>query len=631
MTKPFVLLSASGIALALGIINILVVTGLKDFALQQGIRAASVTLLGLLVVGLLPRWRYPAAAALLALIIPLATAGFWFSYGQWGISDWDYYFSLHENIRRSIVQYHVFPLWNPYTCGGTAGLADPEFSLFTPTFLLELIFGIPTGFRLAIYLATITGGLGTLILARAMRLPATAGFLAACIFSLSSVNLLEIVEGHPNIFAAGWLPWIFWSWLKAYQAPAKTFLRQSILCGLFLALTFFQGGIYLLMYTSLSFIILPFLVKRPRRAILTTLYAGLWAVGLAAIKLIPVMLWLREFQDSVYASSTYTLPNLHHILLGRYLHGAEVLLNQGSGWHEYGAYIGYGTVVLALLAALTGWKSRLVRGLIVATVLALVISSIGPFLKPVFDHASFLPRSNISRIIILGVLALALLAGHGLHFLIFRRPQRNLLLAPVIIGLIAVELMTLSYQLSTQAFVLPPAAISPDPAPSPIAFTAHRYEVRHNGSDYTRAYAATLAGYGTLSYCSVLSPPIAVRTIHDEEDKEIVSLQKAATYTLDHWSPNEVHVRVTTPVASDVIINTNYARGWQVNNQPAQEIVGRPATRVAPGTHRLIFHYSPPGLLLGILLSSLTIIAAAYFLGRSRLPYRFFASAHDKV
>ncbi len=138
------------------------------------------------------------------------------------------------------------------------------------------------------------------------------------------------------------------------------------------------------MYTTTALLALPFLTPQPRRAFLITIQAGLWAVGFAAIKLIPVILWVSEFKDTVYASSTYTLPYLHHILLGRYLHGSVIIPNQGGGWHEYGAYIG--VIVLGLAIAGVWSKRRILkRGLLIAAGLAILASSTGPYLKPIFD------------------------------------------------------------------------------------------------------------------------------------------------------------------------------------------------------------------------------------------------------
>lgn len=582
---------------------------------RQGILAALVFIVGLFLIRLLPKYQWLIATILLIIITPIALAGFWFSDGPLGISDWDYYFSYHHILRQSVLHYHVFPFWNPYTCGGTAGLADPEFPVLNPTFLLELLFGIPAGMRLVIYTSTATLAVGMLRLGKRLNMNVWGALGAALVAAFGSVNLLEIVEGHQNILTAMWLPWMLLHWYNAYQTKAK---KSIIWCGIFLALMFYGGGIYLLMYTTLAFIGLIALSRNRKQAILVSVFAGIIALGLAGIKLVPVMDWLSEFQDKAYASSTYTLPYLNKILLGRYLHGADVIPNQGSGWHEYGAYIGPFVLVLSILGAAFGIKKRLIQALIISAVAAILVSSTGPYLKPFFDHAAFLPRSSITRFILYAIIPLSLLGGFALDRLTTFKRQ-GYLIGIVLLGLIAVDLFSLSYPLSQQAFVLPRVINPPAPASAPIAYSAFDYKTRYNGDDFTRGYEATLKGYGSLSYCSVLGPDPAVRTIHDEEDNAIISLSTLSTnkhegsYRLIDWNPNRVSVEVTVPQASNVILNANYARGWVANGQAAHESSGRVSTTIPASTRVITFVYKTPGFIAGLLLTLLTSIALAVY------------------
>ncbi len=661
-------------------------------AVKQGAGSGLFVLLGALIVYLIParlaRQRWLAAGALLTAAVPLALGGFWNDRQLLGINDWDFYFSVHHDVRTILLDHGVFPFWNPYICGGTAGLADPEFRLFTFTFLLEVIFGIPIGLRLSIFFATAVGGLGMLALSKRIGLSPLAGLLAALAVSFSSVNLLEIVEGHPNIFSAMWIPWIFWAWLAAYRqqrvkfkntnnkqsANSKTQIlrpavrnlkfvpwrlpaisawtargfkrlttqlkkanRWALLCGIFLALTFFQGGIYLLMYTAMAFTVLPLLASRPRQAMAVTFKAGLWALGLAAIKLVPVLFWLSQFQDQAYASSAATLPYLHEIFLGRHLHGAEVLPGQGTGWHEYGAYVGPLVIALALLGLTRVRQSRLARALAISTVSAVLLSSAGPVLKPAFDLLPFLPRSSISRFVLFAVIPVSLLAGFGLDFITARRRGKARpvntsylirsaipgTLAVTLVGLTAIDLMSLSYPLSSQAFKVPTEDVKVLPAPQPITYTTNTYQKRIDGVDYTRSYLAARAGYGTLNYCTPLSPPISVVAAEDQEKDSgavTVSGPGGGQAILKDWSPNEIKLRAEIHQPADVIVNTNYAKGWQVTTtpaikgqartQPARDISGRVGVRLTPGTYLLTFRYHAPGFIPGLLLTVLTLAVA---------------------
>lgn len=587
--------------------------GAKQGAVAGVIALLSITLIALYVP---QRWQWWAATACLIPLAFLGLGGFWFSLDKLGIADWDYYFSLHQTYRQTILTQHVFPFWNPWTCGGTAGLADPEFPGFTPTFLLELIFGIPVGVRLAIFFATAVGGIGMLRLARQIRLSLLPACLAALGYMFSSVNLLEIVEGHVNILAAMWLPWIFWAWLRAYRKPRQ--ISSLFLLALFLAATFYQGGIYLLLYTGLAFILMIALASRKKAALRITIIGGVWSLGLAALKLIPVLAWLRRFPDQGYQGSTVTLPWLTDIFFGRYLHGTYKFFQQTSGWHEYGAYIGYILFGCALLGLTYLRRNRIVRGLLVAFIAALLLSSTGPALKTWFDLTPFIPRSNISRIIIFAVMAACLLAGFGLERV--QRISRTRLVALVLVGFVAVDLMSLAYRLSEQAFVLPPVYPLISPAPSPIAFTKNTYDDLTAGTHRTRDYAATVAGYGTFAYCSVLGPPPMVITMEDKErdSSAISAADPQAHVTLTAWSPNRVVASVTTPRQTEVALNTNDADGWYANNQPTHSYSGRVGTTVSAGTSQIIFAYHAPGFKSGLVITVLTLLGTGGILATKK-------------
>jgi hypothetical protein len=593
-----------------------------SFGAKQGVLVALIFTISYAALNLLPkRYRWPATIILFILITPLAILGFWFSSGSLGIADWDLYFPYHHYLRRTLLEFKQFPLWNPWTCGGTAALADPEFPIFTPTFLVETVFGIPAGFRLAIFLSIATTAVGTLLLCKRLSLSLAGSIIAALGVSFGSVTILELVEGHPNVLSAMWIPWIFWAWFGAYRDRVfgRDPTKNTLAVGIFLALTFFQGGIYLLSYTGLVFLMMILLAKKSRLALKTTIIGTVLALGITAIKLVPTLLWLRRYPDESYASSTYTLPWLKDILLGRHLHGTDIIFEQTSGWHEYGAYIGIGVAILAIIGAVTGRKKRIVQGLIIGTIITILLSSTGPALKNTFDQIPFIPRSNISRIIIFTVMSLSLLAGFAIDYL--KKIFRSKIIITLIILAVSLELISLSYPLSQQAFVLPDVYPIVEPAPSPIAYTTNRYDQQGQETRTTRTYAAAKAGYGVFAYCTVLGPSAAVRTIHEEGDNKafnIVPKKELKNATLQYWSPNKVIINTNSSEEIEVFLNTNYAKGWYANNKPTKEEAGLVSARLPVNTNRVVFTYRPPGLYIGIFITLITIISITYILDNQR-------------
>ncbi|MEO6077295.1 MAG: hypothetical protein ABIP54_00735 [Candidatus Andersenbacteria bacterium] len=587
-----------------------------DFGARQGVIVGAIAMIGIALISVVRtnRNKMILAIVLVILLAPLAILGYFFPTGSLGIADWDLYIPLHDSYRKAILTYHTFPFWDPYPCGGTSGLGDPEFPLFTPTFALVLLFGSSLGLRLDIVLSIIVGAIGMIVLARKLGRSVEAGFIAALAVSFGTVNLIESTEGHVNILTAMWVPWIFWAWLSVYQKKIK-----PIVLGAFLALTFLGGGVYILIYTTIAFIILTLLASRRREAFLTSLKAGLWGLGLVAFKLIPVIYWLKQFTDRVYVPSSYTLPWLGEILFGRHLHDSYVILNQSSGWHEYGAYIGYGVLVLALAGVSYVSKNRIVRSLVLAAILAILLSTLGPVLAPILDHVKFFPRSNLSRIILFAVIPLALLAAFGMDRVAEISPRFGKTIRVIIVGLIAIDIISLTYQISEQAFVLPHVVPAIAPAPSPIAYTPKRFDLAGEGSRTTRTTDAYFAGYGTEAYCSVLGPQSAVRTIYDEGDTSVVAAQDArAIVTLISWSYNVVKVHVETPVVTQVVLNGNYAKGWMANGENAEIVSNRPAISVPAGTTDVEFSYHTPGFWLGLAITLCTLAYAVFRLNRDK-------------
>jgi len=553
--------------------------------------------------------RLVGLVILLGVITPLALAGF-LHMDKWGISDWDYYISVHSAYRQEILKNHVFPFWDPFTAGGTAGLADPEFSVLSVLFIPELIFSVPVGIRIAVMASVIIGGLGIFRLARYLKLSSVAATLATIGFMFGGVNLLEIVEGHVNIFRAMWIPWIMWAWLAMIREEKK-----PLLCGILLALTFYGGGIYLLMYTIMAFVGLGLFTAKPLKTFLLTVRAGLWSLGLSAFKLVPVFLWLRKYPDEAYAGSTNTLPWLKQIFLERIMHGADIIYKQGSGWHEYGAYLGPMVLILALVGLLYARRDKMARLLFLSIIVAVLISASGPLLKPFFDVFPYMPRSNISRFVLFAVIPIVLMAGYGIDFI-----QKKIKFGPVIaiflVGFVAIDLMSYSYVVSQQAFVLEPLKLSED-AKFPIEYNADSYytkvvDVNGNEVKYSRSYASFLAGYGSTTFPSVLGPDSRVKTIQDEDHSYVELENKRGSVKLVDWNPNKITISVNAENDDLLIINANYADGWYVNGKPALDVGGRVATKVQKGESTVVFQYKTPGLILGAIITIATLLLMAY-------------------
>ncbi|MEO8799975.1 MAG: hypothetical protein ABI551_18910, partial [Polyangiaceae bacterium] len=71
-----------------------------------------------------------------------------------------------EAARKTVVDFHQLPLWDPYYCGGIDALGTPQSRFVSPTFLLTLVFGTLRGQALVAFLMFYLGLEGTFRYAR---------------------------------------------------------------------------------------------------------------------------------------------------------------------------------------------------------------------------------------------------------------------------------------------------------------------------------------------------------------------------------------------------------------------------------------------------------------------------------
>ncbi len=540
--------------------------------------------------------------------------------GQWGINDWDYRYSLAHIYSATIKEYHQIPFWNPYICGGAAGLGDPEFSLVTPYFLLQFLLGEEMGTGISIILCFIITGLGVARLAKTLQLPPLAALLSAIIVLFSSALLLKTAEGHTTIiFAFMWIPWALFAWLTAYRAPRPAYSKWAFLCGIFLTLALLQGGIYILSYTALAFGAFIGLANNRKKACLISLFAGTWMIGLGSFQLIPTLFWLKQFPDQAFVGSTYTYARFWDIFFGRYMQGVFVLKNQLSLWHEYGAYIGYGTFACALLGISYAKQSKIVRVLILGMVITLIMSSIGPLLAPVLAYLPFIPRSNISRLVLFSILCGGILAGFGVKRVLSLRSPYHAGALLILLGFISIDLISLAYPIAEQGFVIPPITENIPRTSAPISHLSEMYEFRHQGRDVPRSYGAILKGYGTSSFCAVLGPKNSViTTAAGTIAPAYLSSSENTSVKLLSWSPNTIKFSYSSENNTVITINTNYAKGWHSSYgkiNPDASLVG--AELPAALDKEVSITYTPPGIFIGAIISLSTFVFAAFFLKRN--------------
>ena len=122
-------------------------------------------------------------------------------------ADFFQYASRHEAVRKSLIEYHTFPLRSHWFGGGFPTLGDPEDPSLNPLVLLSVMFGTVLGLKLITYLALLVGGLSTYALALyVLGYTRWGALFSGLIFGTSLFVPLRILDGNPNEVYAAFLP-----------------------------------------------------------------------------------------------------------------------------------------------------------------------------------------------------------------------------------------------------------------------------------------------------------------------------------------------------------------------------------------------------------------------------------------
>jgi Bacterial membrane protein YfhO len=373
------------------------------------------------------------------------------------------YWCPHIEVFVRAVAEHALPLWNPYTGFGAPLLADPSLALAYPPTWLNLVMGPAIYYKWLVVSHCAWGGLGVLLLARQLRLPADASLVAALAFCLSGPFLSAASLFH-HYTGAAWMPWVLLGLERLLRAPSA---GSALRLGVAAALQILAGSGDLCLMTLLAGVFLVPGIEgpsgKPRFATSTVkwgiLAVGL-AVGLAAVQWAPTGELLaggvrsQQGNQSLYWSlHPASLPDLAALDTVRALPlsaAARGDLYEGRDPLLSSIYWGPFTLVLALMGVVLPGPGRAGLATGLATGLAFFLgAALGrhtPF-YPLLLHLPLLPLLRYpTKYLWAATLFAALLAGLGVSS--WARPwslveRRRAALVAAFVGLAA--LAALSY------------------------------------------------------------------------------------------------------------------------------------------------------------------------------------------
>jgi hypothetical protein len=539
------------------------------------------------------------------LVRHLSTSG---AFGDWDLNsaaEWAAYWSVH--------QYHRFPLWNPFECGGMPLLGDPQSHFFSPWFFLTLIFGPVVGLHLEVILYDAIAWAGGYVLGRVLGMRRISAICTGTVFAGSSWFFLRASEGQIVIMVFVYLPWII---AAGWTASERGKLRYAALCGGLIALSFFEGSPYPPLFEGLTLALVLVgraSVRLNARPLIALAVAAVFTAGFGAVKGLPAMKSMASHPRPADAGYGNSVDALGKALLSRNQDHDRPSLNNWGFW-ELGAYVGLFAVIA--MAGLISPRRALPWILTAIILFHLARGWTGPNSVYVWLHSMpFFSSTRLpSRILIPFVLMVAVLAGIGIDAVCSRGSPAALAVCALLILVGGVDLIlvgppNLRYALMSVV----------DPGPPRIGFAQYHREPALVESSVIRHHEGVVNCYTYTDW------PTEAKGWNEPGYRGEQYLLGPGTVTLARWTPNRLEYLVDAPEPSLLVVNQNYDPSWRVISGSDQTLSWDEllAVRVPAGKSRIVLRYISIAAICGMIISMLTAFAAFVLVRlESRRPLR---------
>jgi hypothetical protein len=481
-------------------------------------------------------------------------------------------------------------------------LGHPQSRWLTPFFALHLVFGVDAGLKLEIIAHIALAFAGALILARTYGLSRIAAVAPAAVFAGCSYWYLHLAEGHTT-----WLAYAYLSWIMAAAAAGR-----PLAAGIGLALAVMEGGAYAVAHALVALVVLAAyraVAERTTRPFLVLALAGLMAMGLAAPKLLEMQPLLTRYPRVVASPEPVRVELAVRGLVDRRQDLLETpRVEPDYGFHEYGAYVGPFVLVLALLCAFVASRAMVPWLVLFCVTVAFALGwTLGGEHSPwaLLHRVPLFASLRIpSRILIVAVLALGMLAGFAVEGLTRRGSRWRIaaaatILAAAVIDMALVGPPNLRYVFHRPAVVREPSS----------TFIQRREE------DFHEMYSLARANMGALTCYEPLEPEVFPMGANEGEYRGEYYALFGADVKLLTWSPNQLTLAVVADRSDVLVINSNYDASWQVVSGRGRTVnhEGLLAVEIQAGSQELVIGYARTRFVVGLVIAIVALGLGVWF------------------
>ena len=229
-------------------------------------------------------------------------------------------FGVHARIwRRTVLQHHRLPHWNPTIMGGLPFLAEPATNLLSLQNLVLFPFRDQVMARLSIPLHLLLGWIGLLLFLRRLGFGTRHALLAGVLFLFNPLYMaFHTFSGHPSfIQGLAVVPWLFYVAVRPF---AREWTRFVVL-GALLALILHSGAATVFLYSSCfgfpAYFAWALLDGRNwRDVLLGELLTIAVVLGLGAVRILPAMSFISVSGRAHGMTAELAFPREYEAFLG---------------------------------------------------------------------------------------------------------------------------------------------------------------------------------------------------------------------------------------------------------------------------------------------------------------------------
>jgi hypothetical protein len=544
----------------------------------------------------------------LAVFAALAFAAAWpylVTAGQMNeFRDANVLLSYEDAARRTVLDFHQWPLWNPWYCGGLFGLATPQSRFAAPPFLLSLLFGANRGESLTVFASLLLALEGTFRFLVGRGASRAAAVLSAPVFGLFGLFACAPYLGWHNFLGFALLPWALWGVRRAARGQAR---GAIVTAGAFAWIIGF-GGTYVAPLTALACVLETLVAAWGRwrkTSWRTVAVGGLLSLALAAFRLWPILEELARAPRVLGGGSANEVLSL----LGQLFDVWPPF--KGTIWYLVGLPAG-----IVALGALT--RRRALGALVPALVWFWVALGYGAKLS-LYGALRQLPLFSMlrapERFLTLTGPFIALGAAWALTDLVARLRKKPRW-SRVLTGWATVTALALvanvPWQLQNFRVAASSRGLIPPPEEEPRPF----HQARGN------RWAATLfapMSRGTLACWEAYPVPQSAKLRGDLTQESYLADDSAGSVDETFWSPNLLRYTVTLTRPTTLLVNQNHHPGWHASVGEVVNQEGLLGVALPAGSHDVRLSFEPRAARGGFATSAVALVVAAFFWRRRQV------------